>query len=599
MKHILTAMALLAPNIWANQLPQHDLTDTVLFYGQHIPDLSQNDVTQYQVIEKMANNLPLHHLLFTENTLQQWANDVQPMSHDKAKIEYLFDVMYPHVHTQLNTLNTWLLDLDLNDLMMQERVVNELTIPKTQAMQYEYFTTWVMSELFDQYHNLTTDQQAAFEAQLPQIKQDILTYLNVQYMTLAPDNIHHAILSGYLQSKERNSAYLNASQWESMQIQQTNHLGGIGATLNYDWLIPIEVDGDITFTSGINIIDFVPDSPAEQALLPADHILGVVAKDHLNPRSSDALIMASELQFQKIIEHIRGPIQCPRYDLSNCQVSLLILRNGHQQLITLTRDDIFIESQTIQHELIVHDNKRIGKISIPNFYQFVSDDFFNAYLALQDEHIDGLVIDVRNNPGGLLHEVIMMLGMILDNGPNNVLLSTQSNLAPPEIYDDYIQTINLFHEPIMVLINERSASASEILAGTLQEYRRALIVGAQSYGKGSVQSLISLSNDGSLGAIKTTIYSYHFPSGVSPEGIGVTPDVHLYQVKQDPQPIAIAPSFSPNTRQYPLSSEIITTLQKSLIIMMPLRKSMWFFLNQPIISKRAWINKRIPRTLRL
>jgi carboxyl-terminal processing protease len=182
---------------------------------------------------------------------------------------------------------------------------------------------------------------------------------------------------------------------------------------------------------------------------------------------------------------------------------------------TIVRQKINIP--TIEYEMLENN---IGYIQIAEFDDITISQFSNALRALEDQGMKGLVVDVRNNPGGLLNSVVKILDRLLPKGKLVVYTEDKHGKREEEKTDDSLR----FNKPLAVLINGNSASASEIFAGTLQDYNKATLVGTTSFGKGIVQSVIPLT-DGT--AVKLTISKYFTPNGRNIHGTGIVPDVEI------------------------------------------------------------------------
>ena len=264
----------------------------------------------------------------------------------------------------------------------------------------------------------------------------------------------------------------------------TGEFSGIGATMSKS------VNGD-----EITIVNVYKDSPADQAGLKEGDILYQV----------DEKETAGE-ELETVVSWIKGE--------TGTDVTLHVLRDGEQVEVTATRD--VIEIQTVDYEM---KDGEIGYIRVSEFDEVTYDQFKNALDDLESQGMQGLVIDLRNNPGGNLSTVTDMLKLLL---PEGTIVSTKDkNGNTEEITCD---GANEFTKPLAVLVNQYSASASEIFSGAIQDYGIGQIVGMTTYGKGVVQRLIDL-GDGTC--LKLTVAEYYTPGGRSINGTGVTPDVEV------------------------------------------------------------------------
>lgn len=196
-------------------------------------------------------------------------------------------------------------------------------------------------------------------------------------------------------------------------------------------------------------------------------------------------------------------------------VDITVLRNDKEIDYKLMRTKLEVE--TISHEMLEKDNKKIGFISIMEFDEVTLDQFREALNELDEKGMEGLIVDLRDNPGGRLDIVVEMLDRMLPKGL--IVYTVDKKGKKVEEYSDDRES---FSKPTVVLINENSASASEIFAGAMQDYRKATLVGIKSFGKGIVQSIMGL-GDGT--ALKYTVSKYYTPNGRNIHGTGIEPDV--------------------------------------------------------------------------
>jgi len=315
--------------------------------------------------------------------------------------------------------------------------------------------------------------------------------------------------------------YMPPTSKEDFDIHMSGSLEGIGALLRED-------DGSI------KVVRIIPGSAAaHQGQLHAeDTILAVSEKD-------GEPVDISDMRIREAVSYIRGP--------KGTEVRLTVLRpDGVRKVIPIVRDVVKIE-ETYVKSTVLHDGHgaAIGYIKIPSFYRdfsggskgrrpkSVTDDTRHELHALKKQGIKGLILDLRNNGGGSLSDAVDVSGLFLPGGPVVQVKNYRGNLRV--LYDEDLNVV--FDGPMIVLVNQFSASASEILAAALQDYRRALIVGgAHTHGKGTVQALVDLNRNlpllhlrkyADLGALKVTIQKFYRINGGSTQYRGVVPDVVL------------------------------------------------------------------------
>ena len=322
---------------------------------------------------------------------------------------------------------------------------------------------------------------------------DVFDLIQKNYVEEVEDEkVIEFAINGMLQALDPHSGYMNTEQYIEMQEETEGEFGGLGI--------------EVTMENGfIKIITPIDDTPAAEAgVMPGDFIT------HINGES----IQGQSLQ--EGVEKLRG--------LVGTSVEISIARAGEDEVLikSIKRAIITVQAVKFRRE----DN--IGYIRLISFSEQAGKGIKKAIKSLQKEigekNISGFILDLRNNPGGLLGQSIDVTNHFLSSGE---IVSTKGrgkrNIAR---FDATIGDLTN-GKPLIVLINEGSASASEIVAGALQDHKRAIILGAQSYGKGSVQTIFPL-NDKS--AIRMTTALYYTPSGDSIHKIGVIPDI---EVKSD------------------------------------------------------------------
>ena len=311
---------------------------------------------------------------------------------------------------------------------------------------------------------------------------------------IGDEDLIESAINGMLTSLDPHSSYLNAKSFRDMQVQTRGEFGGLGI--------------EVTMENGlVKVVSPIDDTPAYRAgVKPGDLIT------HLDSEVVQGLSLA------EAVERMRGPV--------NTDLVLTIRRTGRQPFdVTITRAVIKIKSVRSRAE------GDVGYIRITSFSEQTATGVARAMQKVRNEigeGIKGLVLDLRNNPGGLLDQSVKVSDAFLERGE---VVSTRSrrpdeaqrfNSKPGDIADGV---------PMVVLINGGSASASEIVAGALQDHRRAIIMGTRSFGKGSVQTIIPLAGHG---AIRLTTAHYYTPSGRSIQATGITPDIVVEQARIEP-----------------------------------------------------------------
>lgn len=333
-------------------------------------------------------------------------------------------------------------------------------------------------------------------------------------------------LNSYVHFLDPHSNYLNPNRAEEYEIQTTLSYQGIGARL--------ELSDDY-----VQIQSIIPGSPAFKngELKPLDKIIGVLDNE------SNDLIDVIGWELDEVVKLIRGP--------KNTDVTLQILPtgsnpDGNPYLLTLERDEVELEQQAASSYIETINNAQgtysIGIIKVPSFYQDFAarrrgdKDYRSTTLDVKkivenlvDIGIDALTIDLRGNSGGLLDEAASLTGLFINDGPLVQLKDTNEKI---DVIEDPIPG-SIYDGPMVVLIDRFSASASEIFAGAIQDYKRGIIIGQKTYGKGSVQSLYPLdrysrfTSKKGFGQLTLTIAKYYRVTGAGTQNKGVIPDIVL------------------------------------------------------------------------
>ena len=311
-----------------------------------------------------------------------------------------------------------------------------------------------------------------------------------------------------------HTSYLSPRNVEDFNIDMSLSLEGIGAVL--------QRDNDYT-----KIVRIVVGGPADKAgeLEAADYIVGVAQEDQ-------DMVDVVGWRLDDVVNLIRGP--------KGSVVSLHVLKGGDLQarpeLLKITRNKVKLEDQAATQEIVELETDigaiKIGVIKLPTFYfdfegyrrgdkdyRSTSRDVFHLVAELREAEVDGIIVDLRNNGGGSLIEANQLTGLFIEQGPT---VQVKYNNGHIEKHQDRNNSL-IYAGPMAVLVNRISASASEIFAAAMQDYQRALIVGGQTYGKGTVQTLTNLSQ----GQIKYTQAKFYRVTGASTQHKGVVPDVTL------------------------------------------------------------------------
>ena len=317
---------------------------------------------------------------------------------------------------------------------------------------------------------------------------EVLNKINKQYVDdVNQSEMMDAAINGVLQSLDPYSAYMSPEMFKNMATETSGEFGGLG--------IEVGMEAGV-----VKVISPIDNSPAYR--------VGVKAGDYI--------VKINEIQVQgkslsEAVELMRGPV--------GSDIEITVRRRGERKALTFTITREIIEVASVKTEI---KDKNVGYIRLTSFNENSSDQIKKKLGEFKkNKNIEKYILDLRNNPGGLLSQAIKISDFFLENGE---IVSTKSrkNSENRQWFAKKGDIIN--GDTILVLINYGSASASEIVAGALKDHKRAILIGEATYGKGSVQSIIPLDNKG---AIRLTVSKYYLPSGDSISDVGVVPDFEV------------------------------------------------------------------------
>ena len=325
---------------------------------------------------------------------------------------------------------------------------------------------------------------------------DVFERVRAQYVTPpAEDKLIENAINGMLSSLDPHSSYMNAKDAADMQTQTKGEFGGLG--------IEVTMEDEL-----VKVITPIDDTPAAKA--------GVLAGDYISEIDGQSV---RGLKLEDAVEKMRGPVNTP--------IKLTLIRKGADKPIELTIVRDVVAVQAVKSR--VEDD--VGYLRVISFTEKTYPDLEKAIEKIKKtvpaDKLKGYVLDLRLNPGGLLDQAIQVSDALLQRGEvvstrgRNPDETRRFNAGPGDLTDG---------KPVIVLINGGSASASEIVAGALQDLRRATVLGTRSFGKGSVQTIIPL---GENGALRLTTALYYTPSGRSIQGTGITPDIKVEEPLPD------------------------------------------------------------------
>jgi len=484
----------------------------------HYRRLEFDDTLSSQVLDSYLKDLDPNRQYFLATDIREFERyrdqlDDQ-LSRGQLEAGYtIFNRFQERLETRLGKLlDTIKNDLDSLTFDDQETVVVDREDAPWAANEAELDAIWhrqlknaVLSMRLNDssLEDIRTRLTRRYESQLKRITQN------------TPEDVFQVYINALTQTFDPHTTYFTPHNSENFDISMSRSLEGIGAVLQYE-------DG---YTK---VVRLVPGGPAAKSgqLKPADRIVGV-GQDGETPEP------VIGLRLDEVVDQIRGP--------KGTKVNLEIIPAGSAsehdtRTITIERNKVVLEEQAAKKDVITIDRDsetlKLGVIEIPAFYldfaafhrgdpnyTSTTSDVAKLLVELRKENIDGLVIDLRNNGGGSLLEVNKLVSLFINRGPTVQVRESSGRVS---IEGDKFPGV-LYAGPMAVMVNRFSASASEIFAGAMQDYGRALIVGDQTYGKGTVQTLLDLNH----GKLKMTNAKFYRVSGSSNQNLGIVPDVDM------------------------------------------------------------------------
>ena len=304
-----------------------------------------------------------------------------------------------------------------------------------------------------------------------------------------------AAINGVLQSLDPYSAYMSPELFKEMQTDTRGEFGGLG--------IEIGMEAGV-----VKVISPIDDTPAAKAGIKAGDYIVKIGKEQVQGKS-----------LMEAVKLMRGPV--------GTSIDLTVRRKKVKKPLEFKIVRKIIEIQSVSSRIVGKD-KNLGYIRLKSFNENSDEQFLKLIKKFEKNlNIKGYVLDLRNNPGGLLTKAINITDFFLNDGE---IVSTKGREISETRKFFARKGDEVKGKPVVILINNGSASASEIFAGALKDHKRAIILGENSYGKGSVQSIIPLRNGG---GIRLTISKYYLPSGKSISEVGVTPDILVEETEND------------------------------------------------------------------
>lgn len=347
--------------------------------------------------------------------------------------------------------------------------------------------------MFVVYNTTHASQSNAETLRMLDLFGDIFEKVRTDYVEEVSDvELIEASIDGMLTSLDPHSSYLSKKGFKEMRIQTRGEFGGLGI--------------EVTMENGlVKVVSPIDDTPAFKA--------GILAGDYISHIDGDPVM---GMTLNEAVDKMRGP--------AKTEIKVTVLREGQKKPIEISIIRDIIKIRSVRHRL----EGDIGYVRITSFSEQTANSIKRSLEEIKDdkgEDLKGIILDLRNNPGGLLDQAIAVSDVFLDRGE---IVSTRGRTpgSTKRFNADRGDLTNGL--PVVVMINGGSASASEIVAGALQDHNRAIVMGTKSFGKGSVQTVIPVPGEG---AIRLTTSRYYTPSGKSIQAKGITPDIEVHQGK--------------------------------------------------------------------
>ncbi|MGF1705295.1 carboxy terminal-processing peptidase [Enterovibrio baiacu] len=495
--------------------PQHKTASkriTRRFEKSHYKQFQLNDAFSAEVFDRYLETLDFNRLFLTQEeveALSKWRAefDDQLRSGETTAAYDIFNVSlqkrFERYQYALSLLDNEI-TFDANDEMLVDR--SEEPWAKNDAELNELWRLRVKNDAL----NLKLAGK-----EWPDIQDTLKKRYNNALKRLTQtksEDVFQIYLNAFSREVDPHTSYLSPRNAEQFQSEMNLSLEGIGAVL--------QVEDDFTV-----IRSLVAGGPASNSkkLSPGDRIIGVAQDDN-------KVVDVIGWRLDDVVQLIKGP--------KGSKVKLEILpegANSKSYKVTIVRDKIRLEDRAVKSELIEEGSAKVGVISVPSFYVGLAEDTKKEIAKLKKDKVSGIVIDLRNNGGGALSEASALTGLFIEGGP---VVQVRDSYGRVKVNSDSDNAI-YYDGPVTVLINRYSASASEIFAAALQDYGRAVILGEQSFGKGTVQQHRSLNHiydlfDKPLGHVQYTIQKFYRINGGSTQNLGVVPDI-AFPTAVDPE----------------------------------------------------------------
>lgn len=501
------------PNLQAE--PQHEVASkrvTSRFTRSHYKHFQLNDEFSQSIFERYLGMLDYNRNLFTQKEIERfkpWSIELDDQL-KAGETSIAFDLYNLSMKKRYQQLAYFLSLLDTPMTFDRDESIeidrSEEAWPKDQN---DIEDLWRKRVKYDALNLKLTGKD------WPEIKTTLAKRYNSAIKRLSQthsEDVFQLYMNAFARSVDPHTSYLSPRSAEQFQSEMSLSLEGIGAVL--------QSDDDYTV-----IRSLVAGGPADKSnqLNEGDKIVGV-------GQEGEKIQDIIGWRLDDVVEQIKGP--------KGSKVYLQVVpegKNAKSHVVTIVRDTIRLEDRAVKSKIIDKEGKKIGVLEVPSFYVGLSKDTDNLLTELKQKNVDGIIVDLRNNGGGALSEATALSGLFITEGP---VVQVRDSYGRINVNRDTDGKVS-YSGPMTVLINRYSASASEIFAAAMQDYGRAVILGENSFGKGTVQQHRSLNHiydlsDIDLGYVQYTIQKFYRINGGSTQNKGVIPDV-AYPTAIDPK----------------------------------------------------------------
>ncbi|MDP5253333.1 MULTISPECIES: carboxy terminal-processing peptidase [unclassified Vibrio] len=495
--------------------PQHEVASkrvTSRFTRSHYKHFQLNDEFSTSIFERYMEMLDYNHNLFTQKEIegfQPWSIELDDQL-KSGETSIAFDLYNLSMKKRYQQLSYF---LSLLDTPMTFETDESIEIDRSDEAwptdQNAIENLWRKRVKYDALNLKLTGKE------WPEIKTTLAKRYNSAIKRLSQthsEDVFQLYMNAFARSVDPHTSYLSPRSAEQFQSEMSLSLEGIGAVL--------QSDDDYTV-----IRSLVAGGPADKSnqLNEGDKIVGV-------GQEGEKIQDIIGWRLDDVVEQIKGP--------KGSKVYLQVVPQGKgakSHVVTIVRDTIRLEDRAVKSKVIDKEGKKIGVLEVPSFYVGLSEDTDKLLTELKQKNVDGIIVDLRNNGGGALSEATALSGLFITEGP---IVQVRDSYGRINVNRDTDGKVS-YSGPMTVLINRYSASASEIFAAAMQDYGRAIILGENSFGKGTVQQHRSLNHiydlsDIDLGYVQYTIQKFYRINGGSTQNKGVIPDVS-YPTAIDPK----------------------------------------------------------------